>query len=141
MLKPHDDPNIQDDDVIIRRINPIHQTIYDSNIGATRISSAAYSPSSGVDGGMSVDHERVILACGHDPVAYVTNPTYICSVWFSAGEVRALGLRIGYEPLPDNSAHGEVWPTDGATGFSKKQKKGLASSARWYRQGEGIRLR
>lgn len=140
MTKPYDEPDINGNDIIIRRINPVYHTVYDENIGANRISTVAYSPSSGVDGGMSIDVEKLIEGAGLNAVEYVTNPTYTCSVYFTAQDIRALGLRVGYEPLPDNFAHGEVWGSNGVNGFTRAQKKNLARGARWYHRVDGIEL-
>lgn len=140
MVSPYDDPDIQPGDTIIRRINPEYQTVYDGNTGVRRISSVAYSPSSGTGGGMSVDIEKRIVNAGYDPVSYVTNPTYTGSVWFTAEQIRLAGLRIGYEPLPDNIAHGEVWPPTGSNSFTKGQKRTLARSARWFHRIDGVEL-
>ncbi len=87
---------------------------------------------------MSVDIENLIVAAGQNPQTYVTTPVFTGSVAFSAGEVRALDLWIGYEPIvgvtnvANNPHHGEVWATTERKSFSEGQKSGLARAARWY---------
>lgn len=87
---------------------------------------------------MSVDVEALILAAGQHPQTYVTTPVYTGSVALSAGDVRALDLWVGYEPIenvpnvPGNPHHGEVWATTERKNFSDGQKTGLAKAAHWY---------
>lgn len=132
MAEPYDDEDILPDDVIIRRINPEQHMVWDQNEGRKRISSKAFSPSSGEYGGMSVDIEKLITARGQDPKAFVTTPVFTCSVWFTADNIRGLGLKIGYEPTPDNHAHGEVWGTNRPNRFTKAQQSTLREQAQWY---------
>lgn len=89
---------------------------------------------------MSVDIEKKIIEAGFDPKEFVTNPVFICSVCFSAEQIRSVGLRVGYEPLPDNLAHGEVWSSPNSNRFTKAQKRYLANSARWYCKADDIEL-
>ncbi len=105
---PHDHEDISSEDGVIRRISE-QLVIHDPKVGGLRISSAAFRASSGPNGGMSVDLEKLILEAGLDPRAYVNNPRWIGSVRFLAGSLRAEGFRVGYDPLPDNRFHGEVW--------------------------------
>jgi hypothetical protein len=138
LVEPYDEKNISRQDRIIRRINVKEHVIWDGNRQRNRISSKLYNKSSGLLDGMSVDIEALILADGVDPVDHVTTPVFTASVFFSAGDVRALGLIIGYEPVadvegqPDNPYHGEVWLTTQRKSFTRAQKKGLANSANWY---------
>lgn len=134
MVAPYDEPAIDAGDLIIRRINPLYHVVFDDNRQCQRISSKAYSPSSGPDAGMSVDIEQLIIAAGHQPQQYVVDPVFTGAVVFSASAIRSLGLWIGYEPVHGNPHHGEVW---GATPsrhnkFTKTQKDGLAAAAAWY---------
>lgn len=124
-MKPYDDPEIAPDDVIIRRISP-HYVVPDQNRGGLRISTAAFSPSNGEDGGMSVDIEKLILAAGLDPREFVASPEFTGAVSFTAEAVRSLGLRIGLEPLETNPYHGEVWgPEERPSRFTKGEKRRL----------------
>jgi len=99
----------------------------DQKTGAKRISSIAYQASTGVHGGMSVDLERSVLDAGLDVAAFVTTPQWIGSVRFEAQFLRAEGFQVGFDPLPENSHHGEVW---GA--FSRGQRKRLQREAQWF---------
>lgn len=81
-----------------------------------------FSPSSEPNGGMSVDIERLMLADGVDPREYVTTPVFTGSVAFSAGAARALGLIVGYDPIPTNPYRGEVWSADRPNRFSRQQR-------------------
>lgn len=131
-VDPYDEAQIKAVDAIIRRISLKDHVVWDENRQRHRIASNAYRKSSGPKGGMSVDIEALITATGQDPRVYVTTPVFIGSVVFSATDVRSLGLWIGYEPIPDNPHHGEVWATTDKKHFSDAQKTGLAKAARWY---------
>ena len=137
-VEPYDEAEISSEDLLIRRISPIHHVIWDGNRQRNRVSSKAYSKYSDPKDGMSVDFEALIIAAGEIPQEYVTTPVYTGSVAFSAGDVRALDFIVGYEPIedvsnaPDNPYHGEVWTKTPTKKFSKRQKDGLANLARGY---------
>lgn len=78
---------------------------------------------------MSVDLEALIMEMGADPRVYVTTPRFMGSVRFEAGRLRTEGLMVGYEPLPDNACHGEVW---GA--FTRSLQRRLQAAATWFVQ-------
>ena len=78
------------------------------------------------------------LSDGVDPRQYVTTPVFTGSVAFSAGAARALGLLVGYDPVPTNPYHGEVWGGSRPNRFSQRQKKGLAEASRWYVELDGV---
>jgi hypothetical protein len=42
---------------------------------------------------------------------------------------------VGYDPLPDNAHHGEVWGI-----FSKGRQKKLLNSAQWFVEVDGVFL-
>jgi hypothetical protein len=105
VVQPHDHPDILSADDLIRRISE-EQVVTVG--GVRRISSIAFQPS-GSDGGMSVDIKKSIEEAGTVVVHFVTTPRWIGSVVFKAGIPRAQGLLVGYDPLPDNPHHGEIW--------------------------------
>lgn len=123
---PHDHSEIKSQDRIIRRIS--HEQVVLGRDGQTqRISSMAYAPSDGNNGGMSVDLETQILEAGLNPVTYVTSPRWVGSVWFTAGALRAESLQVGYDPIDSNPHHGEVWGTK-----PRSKKRRLSELAQWY---------
>ncbi|MEM1141427.1 MAG: hypothetical protein AAGI88_02485 [Pseudomonadota bacterium] len=146
-VEPYDEEEIVDDDVIVRRVDPEQHVIWDSNTNRNRISSKLYSKSSGVNGGMSVDIERLIIHAGIEPAKFVTTPKHVGSVWFTAQDVRAFDLMVGYDPienvagLQDNPFHGEVWTRRPSRRFSNQQRRGLAGAAEWYVQLDETDLR
>ena len=73
---------------------------------------------------MSVDLQKLIEEAGLDPKTYILSPPWIGAVRFTAGGLRAEGLKVGYDPVPDNPFHGQVW---GA--FPKQTQKRLATLA------------
>ena len=132
---PHNHPNIQDADGIIRRISG-HQVVADpKSPTGKRVSTAAFEPSSDDGGGLSVDIKRQIEEAGHDPKAYVTSPRWIGSVLLSAGHFRCHGLLVGTDPLPDNPFHGEVWGN-----IPRGMRRALLQQAEWFVAIDGVSL-
>jgi hypothetical protein len=111
---------------VIRRVSA-QLVITDAKTGGRRISSMTFKPSSGLNGGMSVDLQQSIEAAGMDARAYVTTPRWMGSLRFEAGALRAEGFMVGFDPLPDNPHHGEVWGK-----FSKAQQRRMAEIALWF---------
>ncbi|UYY60135.1 hypothetical protein [Sphingomonas sp. S2-65] len=137
-VTPHDHTDIDDADVVIRRISEL-QVSRDKD-GKRRISSLAYQ-GSGSNGGMSVDVLPFVVADGRDPREWVTTPRWIGSVKFSAGFLRGLSLKVGYNPIPEvdglpaNPYHGEVWGIS-----SKGQKNALKRAAEWFVEIDGVEV-
>ena len=123
---PHNHDGILADDLVIRRVST-ELTVFDAKIGSKRLSSMAFRKSTGVNGGMSIDLKRQIEEAGVDPKQWVTSPTWIGSVTLRVGALRADGFQVGYDPVPDNPYHGEVWGQ-----FSKAQQKRLLSTCAWF---------
>lgn len=147
-VEPYNEDEIDDADTIIRRV-PIQQIVWDENGGERRrrISKGLYNKSTGLKDGMSVDIEALMINGGVDPTEYVTTPVFQGAVSFSAAEIRALELMVGYDPIkdkpeqPDNPYHGEVWRKAEAKRFTSAQQKGLKDAARWYVEIEGVDLK
>jgi hypothetical protein len=139
-VNPYDENGIGAADIIIRRINPTEHVVADQNRNCNRISSKAYKPSSGQNGGMSIDVEALIKNAGLKPRIFVTTPVFLGSVAFKASSIRSLGLWVGYEPLATNLYHGEVWGAVRHNRFTGSQTRGLASSASWYVQIPNVSL-
>jgi len=128
---PHDHDGIAAGDGVIRRIST-NQIVTDRS-GQKRISSIAFKPSSGLSAGMSVDFEVQIAEAGLDARTFVTTPYWTGSVWFTAGQVRQLGLLVGSDPIPQNPYHGEVWGIR-----TKAQQKQLQALAIWFVEISGV---
>jgi hypothetical protein len=147
-VQPYDEAEINDEDTIIRRV-PTHHIVWDENGGQRRrrISSALYAKSTGSQDGMSVDIEALMVKDGVDPAAYVTSDEFPGAVSFSAAEIRALDLTVGYDPIkddpvvPDNPYHGQVWRKTEARRFTGAQEKGLRDAAKWYVEVESVELK
>lgn len=105
---PHDHEGILPGDGIIRRISLEH-IVFDPKIQGERLSSAAFNPSSGLNGGMSIDLQQQIEEAGLDARIFVTTPIWPGSVLFKAGQLRAEGFLVGYDPVTGNPYHGQVW--------------------------------
>lgn len=140
-VAPHNDDDIRDEDVIIRRVNPDQHVIYDEISQVYRTSSKLFTPSSSQDGGMSVDLLRPIESDGRDAREFVTTPVFTGSVKFLASAARDSGLRLGKDPLPDNPYHGEVWGPEGRPSkFSKGEKRALERGSTWYVELPGVKI-
>ncbi|MGH0263279.1 hypothetical protein NKY45_17595 [Sinorhizobium meliloti] len=133
-VEPHDHPEIADEDTLIRRIDPSQHVVHDENRNCMRLSSKAFQPSSEEGGGMSVDIEKLMIGDEVEPAAYVTNPKYLGSIRFPAGAARAEKLRVGYDPLPENPYHGEVWGETRPNRFSRTQQKAICGASNWLVQ-------
>ncbi|WP_416193923.1 hypothetical protein [Nitrobacter sp. TKz-YC01] len=123
---PHDHPEITGNDDVVRRIS-LQQVV--NKGGRRRISSLAFQPSSSEDGGMSIDIIKSIECAGLNAPQFVTTPKWIGSVIFKAGVPRENGLLVGYDPLPHNDHHGEVWGQ-----FSKGISRAIQRASKWFVQ-------
>jgi hypothetical protein len=56
------------------------------------------------------------------------------SVYFTAGVLRENRLLVGFDPLPNNPYHGEIW------GITRPQKKKLPHLCHWFVQIENVEL-
>lgn len=135
LVVPHNHPEITAEDRIIRRISEEHFVPDQKLNGNKRLSRMAFQASSHGNRGMSVDVERSITAAGLDAREFVTNPKFMCSVWFEAGFLRSQCLLVGYDPLPDNPHHGEVWGR-----FSKGLQTKLLKAAEWFVPNNNVTL-
>ena len=131
---PHDHDEISSDDQIIRRISK-QFLVKDEKTGGRRISSMAFSPSTGPNGGLSVDLKRQIEEAGIDVRQYVTDARWLGSVYFTAGALRENGFLVGFDPLPSNAYHGEIWGS-----FPRPQKKKLHQLCRWFVQIDNVEI-
>jgi hypothetical protein len=126
-VRPHNHEGIEPADGVIRRVSPQFM-VDDPKIQGKRLSSMAFQPSTDNYGGMSVDLQSLIEEAGLDPRRYVISPPWIGAVRFTAGTLRAEGLKVGYDPLPpENPYHGEVWGN-----FTRALRKRLAELAEWF---------
>ena len=130
---PHDHPDILNTDGTIRRVSQ-HQVVDDPKaVGGRKLSSMVFNPSSGNNGGLSVDLMRPIEEDGINPKAHVTSPRWIGSVVLTAQAFRTETLMVGYCPNPDNAYHGEVWGN-----FTDGRKKRLLRIAQWFVKIPGV---
>ena len=133
-VTPHNHEGIKANDGIIRRVSD-QQIVTDAKSGGRRLSSMAFKASTGANAGMSVDLQKQIEDAGLDARTYVTTPRWTGSLRFEAGPLRAEGFMVGFDPLPDNPHHGEVW---GA--FSKAKQKRLSQICQWFVPIEGVAI-
>ena len=134
VVTPHNHDEISSDDQIIRRISEL-QLVDDEKTGGRRISSLAFNPSAGPNGGLSVDLKRQIEEAGLDARQYVTDAQWLSSIYFTAGALRENGFLVGSDPLPNNPYHGEIWGS-----FTTAQKKILQQLCRWFVQIDNVEI-
>lgn len=123
-----DSPDIASDHRLIRGVSPQH--LSPNGKGGQKLSSMLYNAASGLDSGMSTDSEPLVIEAGLDPLEHVQSRSeWIGAVVLTAGELRARGLVVGYDPEAGNPFHCQGWgdPTKG-------QKRSLAKTATWLVQ-------
>jgi hypothetical protein len=103
-IVPHNHPEITDDSCIVRHINP-------REVHKGRVSSGAYTESK--EGGMSVDIESWMLADGLQQLHYVSADEGARR--FRVGDLRAMGMMVGWDPDGGHYHHGAVWNVPGST--------------------------
>lgn len=135
VVVPHDHVGIADTDWIIRRISDEHIVADVKVPGGRRVSTLAFQGSTDGNNGMSVDLECSIVEAGLNARDFVTSPRFMGSIWFSAGFLRSESFQVGYDPLPENPHHGEVWGT-----FTRGRKNRLLASAKWFVAINGVFL-
>ncbi len=148
MVEPYDEPEIEEDDTLIRRIDPRYHLSWDHDRDCERISSKAFQASTKLKSGMSIDVEKLITNDDIDPKEWVTSPRFRGSVCFVAKVVRDMGLRVGYEPVEadgtveENPYHGEVWgPKEKPYKITQSQQKTIHSTVEWYVELDGVAIR
>jgi len=132
---PHDHDGISNDDWAIRRISERQLVLDPKVVGGKRISSIAFNPSIGPNGGMSVDLQSQIEEAGLNAMAFVTTPVWFGSVRFKVGQLRNVGFMVGYDPLETNLYHGEVWG-----GFTRSKKLQIQQLCEWFVHIENVSI-
>lgn len=113
---PHDHAQIEGADRIIRRVSFHHLVQKDD--GTYRISSAVLSQSGDRHRGCSINIGKIIEHLGEAIEDYCRQRgDIIGAISFSAADIRAKEAKVGYEPLEEDPAHGEIW------GLKSKSKK------------------
>lgn len=129
---PHDDPDILDESYVVRYI--LSSQLVPDPRGGRRLSSGAFSRSSKQHDhyqGMSVDLLDAMLAKGVRP-ADKAGPDHEAIVKLQIGELRALGLCVGSDPIQDNPFHAGVW------GLNSGMRKKIHAFSEWILKPEDI---
>ena len=136
VVMPHDDPEIGNETILVRHINPAYHVVLDENIGGRRISSNAFSCSTGDPGhGMSVDIGQLLSEAARSMAAMV--PMGFGAVSLNVGQVRNLVLKVGSDPIPEkNPYHGQTW---GVRRRARPQLHGIVID--WVVAIEGVAIR
>jgi hypothetical protein len=94
----------------------------------TRVASGAYSASD--DGAMSVEIQRWMHEDQLDDLHYLPDETQ-GATRIRVGDLRALGLKVGWDPDSGHAHHGAVW------GVKTTHRKKIAKKAKTLRKAEG----
>lgn len=138
-VKAHDDPDILEDDGLLRWINPNFHLVEDKNAGCLRLSSNAFKETQKAQNpqqGMSVSLERALLAVGEKH-----GDRLPASDWgivrLITGEMRSLEFKVGSDPRADNPFHASVWGIE--RGMRKGAiKKQVVAHAAWVIKARGV---
>ncbi len=117
---PHDHEGVTNDNLLIRGISRVH-------IVNHRVSSAAFKSSSDPYKGMSIDLGQI-----NDARSYNTG-NYVGAVKLLAAIPRDKELLVGYDPLPSNDAHGQIWRYDGTVkNITGGQANYMKRNSEWH---------
>jgi hypothetical protein len=117
---PHDHEEIENSDILIRYVPAVH---INRESGEPKISSAAFSPSTPPDdprSSVSVDVEKLLVAAGRLAPYRTKNGESFARI--SVEKVRLFKFLVGWDPEPDNPAHGGIW----GVGKSKSNQRKLS---------------
>lgn len=121
----------------IRTLQSPYHIVHDERTGHYRISSKAFSPSSG-DGGLSGDLEQLLIDDGLSATAmYPAVRGAVGAAAIAIGQLRAAGARPEHDPVWQNWYHGSVF---GITSGIKKKLHKAASEIIQIDQAEAARL-
>ena len=111
---PHDHPDLTGENRVIRRISD--EYVVPDGAGGQRISSGVFKHDP-LQGHLSLDSEKCILATEADPVRYVTSPVWVGALVISVEGFRAVNQpkkpeetwKIGMLPVDGNPCHAGAW--------------------------------
>jgi hypothetical protein len=121
---PHDHAEIGPDDFLIRYTTP-NDLHYDEATTMNRVTSGAYTEAT--DGGMSTLHHGWMTEAGLEIMHYAKQPMF-GAVRLRVGDLRTIGLKVGYDPQPDNPHHCAVWGL--SSGSRRKRVQRLAQTVK-----------
>lgn len=114
-----DDPTIDDEAVLWRRINPA-DIIADSTTAAVRVSTGAFHTT---EMSVHIASETTI------EIVLADHPGYRLAA-FTAASARRAGCIVVRDPLPDDPSHALVCHIDHTRSLSKSQAKRIAGASR-----------
>jgi hypothetical protein len=89
---------------------------------------------------MSIDIEPFMLSDGVDPRVRCTTPKFAGSLAFQVASFRSRNFQVGYDPLPENPYHGNVWDPAGKHKFSRATQRALLKEATWLVPSPGVAI-
>ena len=131
----HDHPELHGKYRVFRKVFQNH--LHANRDGSSRLSSQFYKPSTTGTCGLSVDLEQLLVQDGEDVDDFFKDGDCLGVVSFPVEEVRQNDFLVGYEPIPTDIYHGEVWQPQLKRNTFAKQIKEYAS---WFIPIEGVSL-
>lgn len=123
---------IEDEDALLRRVANRPNMVKQDG-GVFRPTSAAFKGAK-ADGGLSVDVRRLLPDPTRPETAVDAFPEHGL-VELRAGSVRELDLEVLHDPIAENYAHGNIFPTDGMSRAAQGRAcRELALKCVWVRQ-------
>jgi hypothetical protein len=104
---PHDHTALIDSDLLVRLV-PAGWRVPASS-GNWRLASQAFANSSDKYGGCSVLIAKLVEESGATIAEIVRSRGMLGAIAISVREVRSRGLQAGFDPLPDDPHHGQIW--------------------------------
>ncbi|MFD1381019.1 hypothetical protein [Fodinicurvata halophila] len=111
IIVPYDDPNIKNDEALIRYFSKDHIVRDDKAPNGYRLSSGTFSPSSEPHHGISVDLENQMLQDGLPSEGQCSPENGAVRVLASIP--REESLMVGTSPMEGNPYHAEIWGREG----------------------------
>ena len=112
---PHDGGQISREDWVVRQVSSEWIVPDPKFPQGQRLTSVVWEPSSGLNGGLSVNLESLILEQGIRSESFLISQRYPASIKMNLGLIRDYGFLIGFDPinndaeLPDNPCHCQIW--------------------------------
>ena len=123
-MTPHDHRQIDAEDTMLRGV-PCRWVLPTTD-GGRRISSGAFNPSSEAEDkykGMSLGAKKILDCLGTNLDEWAGG-RFCAIVWFPVSDLRGGGVKVGWDPTPDDPAHCGAWGS-----VPKSLKKRLAKEA------------
>jgi hypothetical protein len=121
----HDHPGLLGTDLVFRLI-PKQWRVPGSSPGIWRLSTQAFENSSDRYGGCSVLLANLLAEAQVSIDDIVAERGALGAIKLAVSEIRVRSLQVGFDPLPDDPFHGQIWGK-----ITKGVSKGLLGVSSW----------